>query len=199
MKKYYTGLLVIGLVTLGLAAYVLNLGAQSKQDKQTYEKANELAEKLNNYTSETGNAPVTLEDAGAENVPDTISYQRVSSSEYKFCATYKTDRGYGTGDITGALTGAALSNMYDSELSSEQASYSPSYLYVGYTYKKGENCQTVKIRSFGSSRFNSEESESSDTGESLESIYCSEQYRDTFAEYCAELGTDNSAPSADEL
>lgn len=141
MKKYFIGIGIIGVVVFGLSVYIISLGVQSKQDKATYEKATDTADKLNDYIRKNRKIPDSLQQAGVDDVPDTIKYTK-SDTTYTFCATYKADRGYGGSDITSVVTGAAL-RSYDYEYDYE-SDYQPSSLYVTYSYEKGENCQTVK-------------------------------------------------------
>lgn len=195
MKKYYLGLLIIGLLTIGLAAYVINVGMQGKQDKQTYDKAQEIAEKLNDHISKEQEIPATLSEIDVSDAPGSISYEKLSSKQYKFCVTYKTSRGYGTGDITSTLTGAALSGMYGGSLDYE-SNYESSRLYIPYTYEKGENCQTIKPTIYDFS----DSDEDIFSEDSLYEMYCSDpESRVTFGSYCDSLDAGGDTPSANEL
>lgn len=144
MKKYRIGLIVIGLIVAGLSIYVLSLGVKSKQDKKTLEAAQKIAKSLNAYISREQEIPDSLQEAGINDVPQTINFSKTSNRAYKFCATYNTDKSYGGFDLTSTLTGAALSGLSSGmSLEDYESSYTPSSLYISYSYHKGENCQNV--------------------------------------------------------
>jgi hypothetical protein len=196
MKKYYLGLLVISLVVLGLAGYTINLGAQSKQDKVTYEKAKDVSEALNEYIENEGEIPENLESLETEDIPSTIKYKKVSSTEYELCLTYKADKSYGGSDITSVLTGAALGGMYgDFDMSDYEADYKSSYLYINPYYSKGENCQTIEPYLGLSSNIEL------DSGDEYKT-YCTGDYQAYFKEYCESLEASedsNSSFDSEEL
>jgi hypothetical protein len=146
MKKYRIGLIVIALLVVSLAGYTLYLGQKGKQDLKTEEKANEVAEKLNIYVNKNGEIPESIDEIGVSNIPSTIKYEKLTDETYEFCVTYQNEKGYGSGYgyspmslLTGSLYGAAYS-MSDTE----DSDYERSYLYLDYTHKKGENCQTIR-------------------------------------------------------
>lgn len=154
MRKYRIGLIVIGLIVAGLSIYVLSLGAKSKQDKKTFESAQKIAKSLNAYISREQEIPDSLQEAGINDVPQTITFNKTSNRAYRFCATYNTDKGYGGFDLTSTLTGAALSGLSDGmSLEDYESSYTPSSLYISYSYHEGQNCQNVSpnLRSSSSS------------------------------------------------
>lgn len=194
MKKYYIGLLVIGLVTAGLAVYVLSLGQQSKQDKKTYEKAQDTAEKLNDFIREERTIPGSLAEAGVSDVPESITYEKLSEKEYKFCVTYKANKGYGGADITSVATGALYGSMYrgDYEYSKSESEYKPSTLYLSPYYTKGESCQTIQpyISSSQSNRQNSNQLDELDEQEAMDSYqqvydtYCGATADESYQSYC---------------
>lgn len=148
MKKYYLGLIFLGLLTLGLGGYVISLGLQSRQDAKTEKKVQEISETLNSYVDANQTIPEDLEEAGIKDVPSTISYTKLSEEKYEFCATYKAAKGYSGGGVTSLVTGAVFagltgvnSSSYDSDAYYD---YEPSALYPSYYYTKGKNCQTIK-------------------------------------------------------
>ncbi len=151
LKKYVLGFALIGLITLGLAVFTLMQGAAAKQDNETSKRAQEIADKLNDYIDSSSRIPENLDDAGISNVPSTIKYSKKNSSEYEFCVTYKAEKSYGGSDVSSVFWGSALRSSATSEYE-EDDSYKPSSLYLPYSYKKGENCQTVKPY-IASSRF----------------------------------------------
>jgi len=194
MRKYYIGLLILGIITLGLSGYVITLGAQARQDTKTEQAAQEAATKINSYVSKKQKIPASLSDAGVTDAPSTISYTKLSSSSYKFCATYKAAKGYGGAtDISNAVTGAALNRVYGSTGATAEDDYSSSSsysseasaLYINYTHKKGEDCQTVKPYLYSSS--------SSYTNPS-DDYYCDPSYKyySTYKSYCENLTPDTT-------
>lgn len=147
MKKWKLGLLVLGLVTLGLLAYVLIQGVGSKQDRATQRAAESIADKLNTYVNTNQRVPMSLSEAGITDVPSTISYTKLTSSSYKFCATYKASnidvKWQVNQDLTRATSDRGLTdssgisfNYIDSGARTE--------LYLDGTHKAGEQCQTIK-------------------------------------------------------
>ncbi len=146
MTKYYIGLGVIGLITLGLVIYTIVLGSSGKQDANTEKRANEIASKLNSYISKNRKIPASLSEAGVNDAPSTITYTKNSDgTTYKFCVTYKSATSYGS-DPTELLWGGALqgASQEDNSYSSYSSDYQPATLYLSYYHKKGENCQTIK-------------------------------------------------------
>ncbi len=149
MKKYYIGLIVLAVLTLGLTVYVIGIGGKAKDDTKTEKSANEIATKLNDYISKNNRVPASLDAAGIKDVPSSITYSKKSDEKYEFCVTYKADKGYGSADASNLLTGALMGGMYGGAAgnfsdSSSTSSYEPSSLYLNYTHKKGKDCQTVK-------------------------------------------------------
>lgn len=182
MKKYYIGLFILGLITLGLVGYVLTLGIQSRQDVKTEKSAQQAANKLNSYVRDKQKIPESLAEAGVNDVPPSIKYTKISEEKYKFCVTYKADKGYGSSDLTSVITNAAASRVYGGDSSfSDTSSYEPSTLYLNYTHKKGEDCQTVKPYIYQS--FDSSSSSSTD--------YCdpTNQYYQYYKSYCSTTTT----------
>jgi hypothetical protein len=195
VKKYKIGIVVLALIILGLAAYIISLGVQSKEDKQTHASAQEIAEKLNAFVSEEQEIPANLSVAGIENVPSAISYEKVSGTTYHFCVTYKSDKSYGSSDVSSVLVNAAYgSQLYDNEI------YEPQFLYISDDYQKGENCVTVKPQFYN---IYDSSDDLFDT-ESIYDTYCTGSYSQVFESYCAQLesemdGSENSSPNVEEL
>jgi type II secretory pathway pseudopilin PulG len=146
MKKYYTGLLLLGLLTVGLLIFTVVQGSAQKQDKETERKSREISTKLNTYVGKNRRIPESLDEAGIKDVPKTISYTKESDSKYKFCETYKNKSSYGGDGITSLLWGTALQSYDDTGYDdySGDDSYRRSSLYPSYSHDKGENCQTVE-------------------------------------------------------
>jgi len=148
MKKYYIGLGVIGIITLVFLALTIAKGASAKQDNDTKTKASTIAKDLNAYISKNRKIPESLEDAGIKDVPKSITYKKDSSTEYTFCATYKEAKTYGSVDPTSLISGSTLrqnsSSLDDDLYIGSSSSYKSSSLYPTTSYKKGENCQTIK-------------------------------------------------------
>lgn len=146
MKKYYIGLLAIALLTLGLIIFVAGKGMDERQDKVTQKKVTEISQKLNSYVSKNKKIPQTLKEAGVDNIPGTIKYEKVSATTYKFCATFKKKSSYaGAPMLTSLIWGGGVQSTRDD---SQYDYYSDSNdeassLYM-YSHKEGENCQTVK-------------------------------------------------------
>jgi hypothetical protein len=148
MKKYYIGIVIICLLTLGFAGYVAYVGLSSKQDVATLKKAREIEPKLNDYVQQNQKIPASLDEVGVSDVPTTIKFTKTSEKEYTFCVTYKAESGYNDYGLGQSLIGPALSggatvyddpNYYNSE-----SIYVPESLYVSESHKKGENCQNIK-------------------------------------------------------
>lgn len=152
MRKYYIGLAIIGAFTVVVLVITLVQGASTKQDRVTYKKATEIATELNTYISSNEKIPASFSEAGITDVPSTISYKKDSETEYTFCATYKQARnGESTPDLfSGSAVRSGVSLDEDLDYSS---SYKSSTLYPTYSYKKGENCQTIKPYLYSSSSY----------------------------------------------
>lgn len=153
MKKYYIGLIVIGILVLGLGGYVIAQGSGSKQDKQSEKKAQEIAEALDRYVSDKQSIPSSLDEVGVRNVPKTISYRKVSESEYEVCVDYKaaSTYSYGAGGIISGLIYGRYAGSYPYESSDYGGSlYKPSSLYYYGNHKKGKVCQTAQPYMYGS-------------------------------------------------
>lgn len=140
LNKYKIGLLVVGVFTLGMAGYVMIQAGAAKEDNETYKKATKIADKLNDYTLRKS-PPASLQAAGIQDVPDSVSYTRLSSTRYKFCVTYKADS---SGFDASSVENQLLSSAYGTDSSYNYDDYESSYLYLDYTHHKGENCKTIK-------------------------------------------------------
>jgi hypothetical protein len=153
MKKYYIGLAVIALFTLGATTFTVVKGLASKQDNITEERARDIANKLNAFISKERKLPNSLDEAGITDVPSTIKYEKTSESTYNFCTTYKEASSYGFSDgITPLLSGGAVSQFAeDNSTTDSQSTYTASTLYPSYYHKKGETCQTIKPYLFSNS------------------------------------------------
>lgn len=191
MKKYYFGLLVLGLLTVGLLGYAVVLGSSAKQDSATLKKAQEIAPKLNSYIRQQNKIPDSLDAAGITGVPSTISYKKVSAERYTFCVTYKTAKSGGGVSvpevITRPLFGRPGYPIDDGGISLDSSgSYEPSTLYVYATYKKGESCTTVKPYLYKVNTYNSE---------TYRNTVCNKNYKyyDLYKSYCAQ--TQSTSPS----
>ncbi|PJE65610.1 hypothetical protein COU91_00665 [Candidatus Saccharibacteria bacterium CG10_big_fil_rev_8_21_14_0_10_47_8] len=153
MKKYYVGLMVLMIGTIGLLVITLGQAKTAKQDKETLDKAYSTSSKLDDYISQKRTIPTSLADANIKNVPSTVTYEKISSTEYKFCATFsRASDGYdaGWGSLfTGALYGSQDTSSNDTFGDSGTQEYFQAYKL--YSHKKGENCQTVKPYIFNNS------------------------------------------------
>lgn len=152
MKKYYIGLAIIILTVLGISGYGIAQATSARADKVTERRSQEIAEELNKYIEKENKAPDSLDAAGIKDVPNTIRYTKKSDTSYEFCATYKkaSDNFY-FGGIESVLWGSAFSPLggyggYDD--SDYYSNYPQSTLYLPYSHKQGENCQTVEPYQF---------------------------------------------------
>lgn len=145
MKKYYVGLMILAIITLGLGVYVVSLGISGKQDKQTLIVAEDIAEKLNDYVSSANEIPDSLQDIGVTEVPSTISYTKQSDERYEFCVEYKTaSSGYSVSNVSEMMLETAYSSELNYNSDGFDSSYEPSSLHVSTSHDKGKNCQTIK-------------------------------------------------------
>lgn len=147
MKKYYVGILVLCVLVLGLTGYTLVQAAADKQDVSTEKEAREIADKLNDYVRENNEIPESLNETGVSDPPKTVRYSKKSDKEYEFCVTYKSAKSYGYSSPATLLTGGITKDLGTEESYDDYyggSSSKPSTLYLSYTYKKGENCQTVQ-------------------------------------------------------
>lgn len=143
IQRYYLGLSVLGVFTFVFFCIVLFQAASGRQDVATDKAASQIADKLNSYTDAQSKVPAKLSDVGIKNVPSTITYHKVSSTSYKFCATYKSAGNNGgvnsfQSDISKLETGDANVSTYQTD---------SSFLDVS-RHHKGQNCQTVTIYTY---------------------------------------------------
>ena len=140
LKKYYTGLLVIGVIILGMTIFVISQSGKSRDDEKTYKYASEIVDKVNTYMTSATAIPSSFYEMGIKDVQPTVRYQKVSDEEYKFCVTYKTQSGL----VDLSMTNLAFSLIPGSYSGYSDPSYVSSYLYLDIAHKKGENCINIK-------------------------------------------------------
>ncbi len=140
LNRYRLGLSVLGIFSLVIVGIVVVQASATKADSNSYKAATKIADKLDDYLNTSYEIPESLADAHITDVPDTVTYQKLSDSQYKFCVTYKADSsGFdATQAVTDVTTGAISSSSSSSDDSTDA-----SYLYLLSTHHKGENCQTV--------------------------------------------------------
>lgn len=147
-RLYQLGLAVVGFFTLVLVIMLLTQASGVKKDSVTYQKAQEVADKLNTYTQDHNSVPASLEALKVQDMPDTISYTRINNGSYKFCAAYSSTSSNFSGDGISALSGTAFGSLSQPPVSSFDSQYDTSYLYVSSDHKKGDNCQTIKLYTY---------------------------------------------------
>lgn len=143
LLRYKIGLGVIGLFLVGVLVFVLVQANVAKQDLQTTKRANEIADKLNSYVNDNDVAPESLADANISNLPDAISYRKLSDTSYEFCITYRA-----------ANNGAPLQTVVDDATTNfdpytgaggSTPSSNATSLYISGVHAKGRNCQTIDV------------------------------------------------------
>lgn len=138
-------------MVLGLTGFTVFQASAAKQDNQTSRRAQDIANKLNNYVASHG-APESLEEANIKDVPKTITYTKKDNDKYEFCVTYKhSGSEYDSVGLGEILTGSLQRQMYsgyDDYSSYDDSSYTPSSLYLPYTHKAGKTCQTVQAYNY---------------------------------------------------
>lgn len=145
MKKYYIGLAVLFLLSLGLAGYVVAAGKDGKKDEETSKKVESIGNKLTEYLYQENKIPESLDEADIKDVPSTIKYEKLDEERFKFCAYYDSQSsGYDAGPLA-FLTGIFFWGIgsYEDTQSDEEKSYLESYSLI-YYHKEGDNCQTIK-------------------------------------------------------
>ncbi len=152
LTKYRIGLSLIGLFTVVILVIVLVQASATKQDQQTFNKANDIAIKLNNYidSSYSGTAPSSLLQAGITDVPSTISYHRMTAYTYYFCAKYKnSSTDFNASSIEQNIIMRGFGGGADN--SSDQGSYNnlPD-LEINPVHHKGWNCETIQLYNYNS-------------------------------------------------
>lgn len=148
LRKYLIGLGALMVFVVVLVVMVLVQAGGFKEDTKTYKAADAASQKLNDYVSSNQTIPSSLDEAGVKDVPSSISYTKLSSSKYKFCATYNSDsNGFDTAavesDILTAQTGGTASS---DTFTGSSSNYD---LYISPTHHKGANCQTVEPYIYG--------------------------------------------------
>lgn len=202
MKKYKLGLLLLAVLVLGLAVYTMVLASGSKQDKKTEAKDQEISTALNSYVTEKDKIPASLDEAGVNDVPNSIKYKKLSDEEYQVCVTYKSAGNMYQSIGLSPFSLLNFTSMYGNINASMPESTSRTVYYPGYSHKKGENCQTVKPYTGGtkfsyptSTSTNSSSSSSTNTPSSSGSSssiddYTADlckptsQYYDLYKDYC---------------
>lgn len=144
ITKYKIGLAVVGLFTVAITIWALAQAGATKQDNNTYNTANNIANKLNSYTESNDTAPYSLSYAGVNNPPSTITYTRLSDSSYRFCIYYKTASS--NFDASSAESDLFTSSVSDSNSYSGSLDYGANgYLFIDTSHHKGNNCQVVNL------------------------------------------------------
>jgi hypothetical protein len=137
---YRIGLAVIGVLALVVFAIVLDRAGAHRQDTQTGETVNGIADKLNNYIDDKQKVPSSLAAAGIKNIPANVSYRKRTKDIYEFCVNYQAStNGFN-------LSGAAQNFLINGNLAGNADSgYSSGYsqLFIDPIHHQGENCQTV--------------------------------------------------------
>lgn len=142
IKKYYVGFTIIVLFMLGALIFTLSQAASAKTDKKTDSAVDQIATKLEIYIAKNGSIPETLGKADINDVPSTVVYTKVSSSQYKICFDYKNaSSGFDAG-WTSLFFGGSFNTPYEQNDSKTDNTYFDSS--VSYHHKKGQNCQDVK-------------------------------------------------------
>ena len=144
LTKYKIGLGIVGLFTVAITIWALAQAGATKQDNNTYNAANNIANKLNAYTDANDTAPYSLTYTGVYNPPSAISYTRLSSSSYRFCMDYKT----ASSDFSASSTESDLltSSVGSSSSSDNSANYGANgFLFIDTSHHKGNNCQVVNL------------------------------------------------------
>lgn len=142
LRKYYVGLAVLGVFTLGLGVYVLAQGNSYKNDKRVNEVLSEIADDLNSYVRTEQQIPESLSDATSQQVPAEVTYTKESDSKYKVCVTYSS--GSGPELNANSIVYQGLSGDYSSSFYDYESDYVPSTLYVStYSWREGETCYVV--------------------------------------------------------
>ncbi len=125
--------------------YVFSQAGSAKTDKQTNKTVEQIASKLELNIAEKGTIPDSLQAAGITNPASTVSYTKLSNTQYKVCIDYKTaSSGFDAG-WSSLFLGGALSSGSQYGSNSDHTYFDSS---VVYNHKKGQNCQTVTPYSY---------------------------------------------------
>ncbi len=146
MKKYYAGLAVLIALSIGLVVFTLATGKDSKKDEETSKKVESVSSKLTEYMYREGKIPSSFEEADIKNVPSTIKYARLDNERFKFCVHYdKAGSSFDAGPLA-LLTGLVFTApAADVTPQDEEKTYLDGYS-LSYAHKKGDNCQTVRLK-----------------------------------------------------
>ncbi|MBI2592417.1 hypothetical protein HYW36_02995 [Candidatus Saccharibacteria bacterium] len=143
MKKYYFGLAALFVLTVVFVVITLAQGKSSKRDEQTSKKVESISTKLMDYVYQQNSVPSSLNEAGIQDVPSTITYAKLDSERFKFCAYFdRASSSFDAGPLA-FLTGLVFRVPTSEASPEEETPYLDSYS-LAYAHKKGQNCQTVK-------------------------------------------------------
>jgi hypothetical protein len=146
ITKYYAGLAALMLVAIGLLLYTVAQGAKAKVDAKTDDALDNISKKLDDYVYKNYKVPASLKDAGVDNVPDSITYNKQDNKTYKICVDYKSagSGGYDAGWAWWLFGGRGVENepVDDTLKSDTETSYFDTYT-LRYKHKVGQNCQKV--------------------------------------------------------
>jgi hypothetical protein len=147
LAKYKIGLGLIGVFVLVLLILVISQASGTKKDTDTYNQANNIANTLNNYLDTNDTVPSSLEEAGVNNVPSTITYQKLSDSKYKFCVDYQTtSSNFSASSVESNVINSGASGSLTSGSSTDGSltNSTETILIINTSHHKGMNCQTVE-------------------------------------------------------
>lgn len=138
LKKYYIGITVLILIAFGFLVYTITQSGGAKKDRATNAVVESIGDKLDNNISDKNRIPVDLAEAGITKMPPSVTYTRLSDSQYKICFYYyQANNGLDadwssivTAGLNSTQTGQSDHSYFDSSLE--------------FSHKKGQNCQTVK-------------------------------------------------------
>jgi hypothetical protein len=140
LAKFKIGLAVLLVFSIVLLIIVVAEASSTKQDTETYNKATNIADSINSYIDANDVIPSSLSAASIYNVPSSVTYDQLSSTQYRFCVDYKTtSSNFSASNVETDLVTSALpqDNGADSTYSDN------SYLYLNPSHHKGENCTTI--------------------------------------------------------
>lgn len=120
--------------------YVFSKADDAKTDRHTSAKLTEIVAKLNDFVAKNGQLPSSLDDAGVNDVPSSISYAKTSLSQYQLCGYYK---------FSGSTSHAAFLGQLSNWRSSSAAEPAGNSDFINgsslvSSYNAGQNCQTLK-------------------------------------------------------
>jgi|GEM_PF-5108319 len=138
LLKFKIAFAIVGVLTIALIVGVVLQAGSAKQDKQTTQAATDIAVKLNDYTSQHQVIPSSLKSIGVKDSPSTITYHKLSSTRYKFCASYRSD------STNVHVPQIAPRYGYVDDIGGLENATSSSWLIIPTDHKSGESCQTIK-------------------------------------------------------